>query len=151
MSGWQLWIDEERLLLSSSPHTQTGVVQPFTREDAPLLQLYSRVLSYPSSILFFFHFFPSNCGPNLLSLPKSLITILGYPIPYCGVPYYICFFFIFIYICLYMYIMRKKKCFFFFVSFPINFLLIKKIVWLFFTLFFPEQPFNYKRTFPKLK
>lgn len=67
MSGWQLWIEEERLLCFFFLSSRTGVVQPFTREDAPPLQLYSRVLSYSSSIYFYFCFlirWLSNYGPK---------------------------------------------------------------------------------------
>lgn len=80
MSGWQLWIEEERLVLLNSLlffaifvirlSSQSGVVQPFTREDAPPpLQLCSRVFSY-SSLIFFSYFF----SPPLLYflLPHSL-------------------------------------------------------------------------------
>lgn len=59
LSGWQLWIEEERLSMASCyyfillPH-QTAVVQPFTREDAPPLL----TIIFTCVIILFINTFP---------------------------------------------------------------------------------------------
>lgn len=51
MSGWQLWIEEERLVLL----LQSRVVQPFTREDAPPLLYYIHVCYHTLINTFFIY------------------------------------------------------------------------------------------------
>ena len=58
MSGWQLWVEEERLVLLLLLHSR--VVHPFTREDAPPLLYYIHVCYHTFINNFFFNIYITN-------------------------------------------------------------------------------------------